>query len=140
MSSTIQPQMRASDSDRERVVDALRDHGAEGRLTTEELEERIDRALAARTHGELEAVTTDLPAIRDGRRSAASRQAAWAGYSEHLRTYLAVMTLLVVIWALTGMGYFWPAWPALGWGIGIVSHRACLPRKRGRPHRAIARA
>ena len=47
-----------------------------------------------------------------------------------------VMALLVAIWALTGMGYFWPIWPALGWGIGIVSHRASLPR--GRARRAIA--
>ena len=140
MGDEIQPQMRASDSDRDRVVDALREHGAAGRLTTEELEERTDLALAARTMGELDALLGDLPGARDSQRAAARRQAAWAGFSEHLRVYLMVMALLVTIWALTGMGYFWPVWPALGWGIGIVSHRACLPRRRGRPSRAIARA
>ena len=129
--------MRASDADRDRTVDQLRDHGAAGRLTTEELEERADRALAARTLGELEAILTDLPAVPDRRRVTAKRQAAWSGYADHRRWYLMVMVLLVTIWALTGMGYFWPIWPALGWGIGIASHRASLPRGR-RSRRAIA--
>jgi hypothetical protein len=43
------------------------------------------------------------------------------------------MALLVVIWALTGMGYFWPIWPAVGWGIGILSHGSAAlraPRRR----------
>jgi hypothetical protein len=132
---SAEPEMRASDADRDRVVDMLRDHGAAGRLDTEELEERTDRALAARTMGELDAVLADLPAVRDRRRAAAKREAAWNGYSEHLRTYLMVMALLVAVWALTGTGYFWPVWPALGWGIGIVSHRASLPSRRG-PRRA----
>jgi hypothetical protein len=138
-SASASPELRASDADRERVVEMLRDHGASGRLTTEELEERADRALVARTHGELDALLTDLPALPDRRRKAARREAAWKDYSEHLRTYLMVMALLVTIWALTGMGYFWPVWPALGWGIGIASHRASLPRG-SRPRRAIAGA
>jgi hypothetical protein len=125
--------MRASDADRDSVVDQLRDHGAAGRLTTEELEQRADRALVASTHGELDALLVDLPSVPDRRRVTAKRQAAWNGYSDHLRTYLMVMALLVAIWALTGMGYFWPVWPALGWGIGIVSHRASLPRRAERP-------
>ena len=45
--------LRASDDDRERVVDELRRHAAEGRLSVDELEERIERALSARTRGEL---------------------------------------------------------------------------------------
>ena len=116
----------------------LRDHAAAGRLTTEELEERTDVALVARTDDQLETLLADLPKLPDGRRRAHKREAARRGFAEHLRVYLAVMTLLVVIWALTGMGYFWPVWPALGWGIGIACHRASLPRG-GRPRRAIAR-
>ena len=53
--------LRASDGEREQVVDLLREHCAEGRLTPAELEERIDAAHAARTVGELEALTRDLP-------------------------------------------------------------------------------
>jgi len=54
--------MRASDRDRDRVLDVLREAGAEGRLTPDELDERMAAALAARTLGELAALTADLPA------------------------------------------------------------------------------
>jgi hypothetical protein len=53
---------RASDAEREAVVTRLRDAASEGRLTVEELAERIDAAYAARTHAELEPLTADLPA------------------------------------------------------------------------------
>ena len=55
------PSLRASDADRERFVEALRRHHADGRLTTEELAERT-AAYAARTLGDLDALATDLPA------------------------------------------------------------------------------
>ena len=53
--------IRTSDADRERVTARLRDHYAEGRLTHEELEERISAALSARTFGDLRRVLADLP-------------------------------------------------------------------------------
>ena len=40
----------------------------------------------------------------------------------HVIAYLTVNTFLVVIWYLTGAGFFWPAFPMFGWGIGIVFH------------------
>ncbi|MFI9061303.1 DUF1707 domain-containing protein [Streptomyces sp. NPDC053429] len=55
------PQLRASDADRERVVDRLRDAVAEGRLDMEEFEERLDAAYKSRTYAELEPLTRDLP-------------------------------------------------------------------------------
>jgi hypothetical protein len=58
------PQMRASDADRDAVVAALSEHFQAGRLTTEELEERTGQALAARTIGQLDELTADLPAPR----------------------------------------------------------------------------
>jgi hypothetical protein len=36
------------------------------------------------------------------------------------RAWAATSVLLVAIWALTGMGYFWPVWPILGWGVFVV--------------------
>jgi hypothetical protein len=54
-------ELRASDADREAVVTALRRHHADGRLTTEELEERVAIAWGARHVAELEALGTDLP-------------------------------------------------------------------------------
>ncbi|WP_327355780.1 DUF1707 SHOCT-like domain-containing protein [Streptomyces sp. NBC_01304] len=56
------PELRASDADRERVVERLRDAVAEGRLDMEEFEERLDATYKARTYGELEPLTRDLPA------------------------------------------------------------------------------
>ncbi|MFD0357917.1 DUF1707 domain-containing protein [Streptomyces sp. NPDC127110] len=56
------PALRASDADRERVVDRLRDAVAEGRLDMEEFEERLEAAYTSRTYAELEPLTRDLPA------------------------------------------------------------------------------
>jgi hypothetical protein len=53
--------IRTSDADRERSVVQLRDHYAEGRLTREELDERVAAALTARTFGDLRSVMADLP-------------------------------------------------------------------------------
>jgi DUF1707 SHOCT-like domain/Cell wall-active antibiotics response LiaF, C-terminal len=54
--------VRASDADRDRVVEALAGASAEGRLTLEEYSERSDAALVARTLGDLASLTADLPA------------------------------------------------------------------------------
>ena len=54
--------LRASDDDRDRLVEQLQRHAVAGRLSMEEYAERVDRVLGARTHGELAAVTHDLPA------------------------------------------------------------------------------
>jgi Domain of unknown function (DUF1707) len=55
------PALRSSDADRERVAVLLRDHCAEGRLTPEELSDRLSSAYAARTGAELDALVADLP-------------------------------------------------------------------------------
>ncbi len=57
--------MRASDADRERVAEALREAYAEGRLTAEEHSERVDSVYAAKTLGELVPLTRDLPSHGD---------------------------------------------------------------------------
>jgi hypothetical protein len=38
----------------------------------------------------------------------------------HLMVYLAVNAMLVFIWAFTSQGFFWPIFPIVGWGIGVV--------------------
>ncbi|NDL59809.1 DUF1707 SHOCT-like domain-containing protein [Phytoactinopolyspora mesophila] len=53
--------LRCSDVDRERVAEALRNAAGEGRLTLTELEERLDAAFKARTYGDLQPITRDLP-------------------------------------------------------------------------------
>ncbi|WP_055636644.1 DUF1707 SHOCT-like domain-containing protein, partial [Streptomyces griseoruber] len=56
------PDLRASDADRERVAEVLRDALAEGRLDMAEFEERLEQTYRARTYGELAPITRDLPA------------------------------------------------------------------------------
>jgi DUF1707 SHOCT-like domain len=57
------PRIRASDADRDRTAEFLREHLAAGRLTQEEFSERLDKAYAAKTLGELDELLADLPAI-----------------------------------------------------------------------------
>ena len=96
------PTLRVSDSERDEVVTLLRDHAAEGRLSPEELDERVERALAARTGADLDAALADLPR----RRSVPARRDGLRGF-----TGLAgVAVMLVAIWLVTGAGYFWPVW------------------------------
>ncbi|MFJ2239775.1 DUF1707 domain-containing protein [Streptomyces sp. NPDC087859] len=59
-------ELRASHMDRDRVVDVLRVAAGDGRLTAEELDERLEAALSARTLGELAGLTADLPADAAG--------------------------------------------------------------------------
>lgn len=55
--------LRASHEDRDRVAELLRIAAGDGRLSPEELDERLERALTAKTYDELAALTTDLPAL-----------------------------------------------------------------------------
>jgi fatty acid desaturase len=104
--------LRASDADRERTAERLRAASAEGRIPTDELEQRLEATFAARTEAELERVVADLPAPPPPARR--SRRRA------ELRVFAAVSVLLVAIWALTGADYFWPVWPILGWGVFLL--------------------
>jgi hypothetical protein len=56
--------VRASDADRDQIIEALAAASAEGRLSLEEYSQRSEAALVARTHGELAGLTADLPAPR----------------------------------------------------------------------------
>jgi class 3 adenylate cyclase len=40
----------------------------------------------------------------------------------HFGIYAVIMVFLCLIWAITGGGYFWPVWPAMGWGVGVAIH------------------
>ncbi len=115
--------LRAADSDRDRVVERLRSAAAEGRLNADELEARLETALAAPTYAELDTVVADLP-----EQPAAARQ---VGHRPGLGAFLATSILLLAIWALTGMGYFWPVWPILGWGLFVVPGALTGGRVRG---------
>ena len=63
--------LRASHEDRDRVVEMLRVAAGDGRLSADELDERVERALTARTYGELSALVADLPGAQPGAPAAA---------------------------------------------------------------------
>ncbi len=54
------------------------------------------------------------------REAAVRRLEARRDFRNHVAIYVIVNALLVVIWAATGSGYFWPIWPIAGWGIGLA--------------------
>ena len=58
---------------------------------------------------------------QDERRESAIRKLKQKqGFRGHLAVYVLVNTMLIVIWAATGAGFFWPIWPIAGWGIGLA--------------------
>ena len=120
------PHLRVSQAERDAAVDALRGHAAEGRLEIDELEERIEHALTARTRGDLHEPFADLPAAPARRRprKPVPRPAA---------LLLAVALVAGVVFALTGAAG-WVMWTALGWGLfSLKSGRlmcAGPPRRR----------
>jgi hypothetical protein len=134
---TDTPEVRASDADREAVVNRLSGHGAAGRLDAEELEQRTAAALGARTVGELAVLESDLPATQ-APRPARSAHGARIPPLGRFRVYLPVIALLVVIWAVTGADYFWPIWPALGWGVALLGPGSCSRSRRTRTPAPIA--
>ena len=59
----------------------------------------------------------------DERRAAAiARIETRRDFRNHALVYCAVNILLVVIWAASGAGYFWPIWAIGGWGFGLAAH------------------
>ena len=123
-------ELRAADNDRRRVLAQLERHFVDGRLTSDEYDERVGLALAARTFGDLDALLRDLPADPTPPSEASLETEGepvgpWSheDFRRHFLSYAMVMALLVAIWLLTSPGgYFWPVWPMLGWGIGVASH------------------
>jgi hypothetical protein len=65
---------------------------------------------------------------QEGRQPGTLREAAIqrlkkkSDFHVHLMVYLVINGGLVLLWALTGQGFFWPVFPILGWGIGLIFH------------------
>ena len=121
-----QPDLRASDADRAQIIDLLRRHHQDGRLTAEELAERIEGVNAATTFGDLDASMANLPrllpplppptATVQERTPGAARQT----FYRVLFAYVVINLFLIGIWAFSGRGAFWPIWVMLGWGLGMA--------------------
>jgi len=113
MGMTDPSQLRVADADREQLVEELRDHALAGRLSSEELEERVGAAYKATTRADIDALRADLPvssksvalALRKRKGQLRRRLAQEGGGS------IGVSALSVGVWIAVGAhGAFWPAW------------------------------
>jgi hypothetical protein len=112
--------LRASDEDRERIADRLRRAAAEGRIHAHELEERLAKALRARTYGELEDTVYDLPSdgvARRPRRHAGEwvQPAAALAIAIPLACVAVAIVMAVALFVLSGVFAVWMLWVAIGW-------------------------
>jgi hypothetical protein len=109
------------------VAGQLQTHFADGRLTYDELQQRLEQTYGARTLGELDRVMEDLPAEKvvqssPVRRSRSRRGGMRTSY-EYLVSYAICMLFLIGIWAASGRhGSFWPIWPIIVFG-ALVARR-----------------
>jgi hypothetical protein len=140
--------VRVGDAERDAVATQLREHYADGRLTLDELNERLDQAFASRTRADLNTVTRDLPYIS---RPAASPPAAagelsdWDGQSRRggqeggspgagprrsglLATAALLLPALIAIWGFLILGSLFAFGFGFGGGrpLGIVFFLAAL--------------
>ncbi len=135
--------IRASDLERDAVAERLRVAYAEGRLNSAEFADRLDAVLCARTRGELGEHTRDLPLppprplapglparrLDPGLPVTRDRQPSlreqWYGFA-------SVNMICLLIWAgvalTAGVGYFWPVWVLVPWGIGLTVRTAAHQR------------
>jgi hypothetical protein len=111
--------LRVSDEQRERAVQDIREHFAAGRLSEEELSDRVQAAYGAQTERELTAQLADLPKLPA---TPAQRKAELAARRRHLQRRLlqeaggggALFVLCTAIWLGSGAsGQFWPIWVLL---------------------------
>jgi Domain of unknown function (DUF1707)/2TM domain len=139
MTAPAAPAVRAGDRERERTANQLGQALAQGYFALDEYESRLQAAFAAHTTAELHNVVADLPLDRirrnDPQRHQARRKAARRGVQIHLAAYLAMVVIVLTVWLAVGLTagawYFWPIWPILGAGIGVIGH--ALPIRYAMP-------
>jgi hypothetical protein len=119
------------------VVDELQRHYIEGRLTSEELGERVSQALSARTFGDLANLLTDLPTLQepaavdvqqpelDGYDQNHWRSSQFSGPPIGMIVMLIGLVVMLMVFAMPGMRFGFFPWPLLIWGFFFL----------GRPYR-----
>ena len=153
------PTMRASDRDRQEIVDLLRGAVEDGRLKLDEYMDRMERAYQAVTFADLAPLCADLPArVSGAARSlpAARSRPTLAGLPAVLRVLWAIwftaVFINVVVWLLVTatsghLAYPWPLWVAGPYGAALFGISAAVsqlrrcrrPRRARRAHRHLPR-
>jgi hypothetical protein len=116
-------ELRAADSDREKIAERLRHALEEGRLDLTEYDDRLGQAYTAKTYGELDRLVTDLPEPPPAKPHYPTVVRSWLAAQWH--PWVNVVSICVAIWLLTvvvsgGLLYFWPFWVAVPWGIVLL--------------------
>jgi hypothetical protein len=111
--------LRVSDQEREQAAQQLREHYAAGRITEDELNQRVEAVYVARSQQQLAALLSDLPALPA---TPQQLKAELVQRRSELRRRLlqesggglAIFAVCVVVWAANGIhATFWPGWVAL---------------------------
>ena len=132
----VSDSLRVGDAEREQVVRILQRHYQLGRLTVNELEERVQNAYAAKVRDDLAALLRDLPEDPAPEQVRLATDDGTGAHRRPWRSYAMASAGLVGVWAMSGHGYFWPAWPMFGWGLAMVfGRRGCADRCRRRRRR-----
>ncbi len=141
--------LRASDADRERAAARLKVALDEGRLDLTEYDDRLQRAYAARTYSDLDALFVDLPqpvpaqyaqvaptgAVRAGG-APVGRQGHRDWATGAVGSWLMVSAICTVIWLLgDARGDFWPKWVIVPWGLFVLLGLLRGPRQHRRGDR-----
>ena len=125
------PEMRASDADRDRVAAILREHTAQGRITMDEFNERLESLYKSKTYGELAKLTSDLPDV-DMRRlpakatpPAPERRGMHPGMKAAWSAWAAVAGINWTVWLIVSLTsghpiYPWPLWVMGPWGVILL--------------------
>jgi uncharacterized protein DUF1707 len=148
-----EPHLRAADADRAAVAAQLGEHMAAGRLSVAEYDERLAQAYAARTYGELDALTADLPSPRQVGPAAApatvgghgaghgiAHSGNWGGWAggpslrAAWRNWVVVAVIVLSVWIATSIGsgdlsYPWPIWVIGPWG-AVLTAQTVTGRRR----------
>lgn len=120
---------RASDADREIVAGDLRDAFGEGRLNPDEYQSRLDGVWQAKTYGELDRLTADLPEPLQRREAAAAQERHKKEVQEYLgewKSWLGAAVVMIAIWGITSLSAgepagFWPVWPLGIWAAILIA-------------------
>jgi hypothetical protein len=108
--------LRVSDQDRDEAARQIREHYAAGRLSEDELNERLEAVYGARTEADLAAVRADLPALPATRGAEMTELRARRSHLQRRLLQqsgggLALVALCTAIWLIDGArGQFWPVW------------------------------
>ncbi len=138
------PHLRAADADRAAVAAQLGEHMSAGRLTVAEYDERLARAYAARTYGELAELTVDLPAAGalqprtapppaqaagSGAHAGGGGHGGWSGGATRAaawRNWAFTAVIVLAVWITTCIAsaellYPWPVWVIGPWGAVLAA-------------------